>query len=326
MWFSWEAPLVPTCLFWAPYALPDRSGNHGVCMIHFIQRHSTVEMSDFLISLKLKRFSWEAPLVPMCHFWGPYALPDRSGSANVTVSHPLARKDPRVFWGPYALTAYGLTFSNTVLAPQYPLVSISNLQQLKSAGFSCLSVFAVKNIFLTEDVHRKLPEVEVCRIALSIFAFFNSIFQSKTLHFEICRVFLAIFAFKSIFQCKISLENFQSLKSAGLSCPSLLSKTIFHSEFQLGTSRSWSLQDFPVHACIRIFFSNQYFNCSPCCFRALSSFRTTGAKQILKRDTAPGKLGWSDGWIALSCFWTTGAQKHFRTKWCTIFLCEVRAG
>ena len=105
--------------------------------------------------------------------------------------------------------------------PTYRVVSISNLQQLKSAGFSCLSVFAVKNIFLIEDVHRKLPEVEVCRIALSIFAFFNSIFQSKTLHFEICRVFLAIFAFKSIFQCKISLENFQSLKSAGLSCPSV---------------------------------------------------------------------------------------------------------
>ena len=103
MCFSWEAPLVPMCHFWGPYALPDRSGNHGVCMIHFIQRRSTVEMSDFLISLKLKRFSWEAPLVPMCHFWGPYALPDRSGSANVTVSHPLARKDPRKLWGPYAL-------------------------------------------------------------------------------------------------------------------------------------------------------------------------------------------------------------------------------
>ena len=72
MCFSWEAPLVPMCHFWGPYALPDRSGNHGVCMIHFIQRHSTVEMSDFFISLKLKRFSWEAPLVPMSHFWGPY--------------------------------------------------------------------------------------------------------------------------------------------------------------------------------------------------------------------------------------------------------------
>ena len=58
------------------------------------------------------------------------------------------------------------------------------------------------------------------------------------LEVEVCRVFLSTFSFANIFRCKISIENFQNLKSAGFSWPSLLSKILFNSKFQLGTSRS----------------------------------------------------------------------------------------